>query len=294
MRFGISFPHSEIGADPGVIREFVQAAEEAGYDYINVLDHVLGARIPSGPDWSRFYTRDRLFHEPLVLMGFIAGVTQRIELATAIIILPQRQTALAAKQAAEVDVLSGGRLRFGVGLGWNAVEFEALGQNFRDRGRRIEEQIEVLRTLWTRETVDFDGKWHRITDAGINPLPVQRPIPIWFGAFADPAIRRAARLGDGWFLNPRLPPGDEAKRQIALFRDAARTAGRDPDTLPLDATVHASEGPEEGWRERVRQWRDLGISHVTLRLMDCGLPSVAAHLDAMRRFRRSVADFAES
>ncbi|MDE2969186.1 MAG: LLM class F420-dependent oxidoreductase, partial [Chloroflexota bacterium] len=189
MKLGVIFPQTEIGNDPGAIREFVQAAEELGYEHILAYDHVLGADPAKHPNWGGAYTMDSAFHEPFVLFGYLASVTSTIKLTTGIIILPQRQTALVAKQAAEVDVLSNGRLRLGVGLGWNRVEYEALGQDFHNRGRRVEEQIALMRRLWTEESVDFDGKWHTVDGAGINPMPVQRPIPIWMGGGAEPVLR---------------------------------------------------------------------------------------------------------
>ena len=183
MRVGASFPTTAIGHDSGAVREFVQTAEGLGYDHIRVLDHVMGADPAYHPEVPEFYyTHESVIREPCTLMAYMAALTTRVELVTGILILPQRQTALVAKQAAEVDVLSGGRLRLGIGVGWNPVEFEALGEDFRNRGQRVEEQIEVLRLLWTHDVVNFHGKWHDITAAGINPLPTQRPIPIWIGA----------------------------------------------------------------------------------------------------------------
>ncbi|HLE81312.1 MAG TPA: LLM class F420-dependent oxidoreductase, partial [Dehalococcoidia bacterium] len=194
MQLGVVFPQTEIGADPGGVRNYVQAVEQMGYAHLAIYDHVLGADPTNRPDWRGPYTSKTLFHEPMVLFGYLAALTQRLELVTSIIILPQRQTALVAKQAAEIDVLAQGRFRFGVGIGWNQVEYEALGEDFHNRGRRMEEQIAVLRALWTQEVVTFEGKWHRITEAGINPLPVQRPIPIWMGGGAEPVLQRIARL----------------------------------------------------------------------------------------------------
>ncbi|MCG8546229.1 MAG: LLM class F420-dependent oxidoreductase [Alphaproteobacteria bacterium] len=287
MRIGVAFPTTEIGTDPAVIRAFAKAAEELGYDHITLIDHVLQSGTAEADDWRAYYTRDNMFHEPMVLFGFLAAATQRIELATAILILPQRPTVLVAKQAAQIDVLTGGRLRLGVGIGWNRLEFDALGQNFRNRARRIEEQVSVLRALWTNELVTYEGEWHRIEDAGINPLPVQQPIPIWFGAFEDPAIRRAGRLADGWYLNPRVGPDDEAKRQIEISHESARDEGRDPAALGIDTTLHiGAEGPQ-AWAARVEEWRALGASHVTLRTMYAGLETPDDHIDAMRRFREA-------
>ena len=226
MRFGVVFPQTEIGADPLAIKDFAQAAEALGYQHILAYDHVIGANPASRPGWRPPYTYRDPFHEPFVLFGYLAGLTKKIELVTGVIILPQRQTVLVAKQAAALDVLSGGRLRLGIGIGWNPVEYEALNENFKNRGRRSEEQVEVMRKLWTQELVTFQGQWHTITDAGLNPLPVQRPIPIWFGGGDDRALRRLARLGDGWF--PLLGPDDKCRAAIEKIHSYAREAGRDP------------------------------------------------------------------
>src|SRR5215470_7812153 len=180
MQIGVTFPQTEIGADPVAIRDYAQAAEGAGYGHLAVFDHVLGADPTNRPGWQK-YTSQHMFHEPFVLFGYLAALT-KLELVTDVIILPQRQTALVAKQAAEVDVLTGGRLRLGVGLGWNYVEYDALGEDFKTRGRRCDEQIAVLRALWRDPVVTFSGPYHTIDAAGLNPLPLQRPIPIWLGA----------------------------------------------------------------------------------------------------------------
>src|ERR671929_1124788 len=230
MRIGVSFPTVEIGADLAVVRDFVHTAEELGYTHLRVLDHVLGADPQFHPEVPVFYyTHESVTHEPFTLMAYLAALTTRLELVTAVIILGQRQTALVAKQAAEVDVLSGGRLRLGVGIGWNAVEYEALGEDFGTRGARIEEQIEVMRLLWTREVVSYEGNYHRIDEAGINPLPVQRPIPVWMGARADVGLRRTARVADGWF--PLGPPDDRMREDIAHLRGYLEEAGRDPESV---------------------------------------------------------------
>ncbi|HEY9325316.1 MAG TPA: LLM class F420-dependent oxidoreductase, partial [Candidatus Limnocylindria bacterium] len=181
MRVGAVFPQLEIGTDPDAIAKYARTVEDLGYDHLVIFDHVLGADANRPGGWTGAYDHRSMFHEPFVLYGYLAAVTSRLRLATAVLVLGQRQTALVAKQAAEVDVLSRGRLTLGVGIGWNAVEYEALGESFTNRGRRIEEQIAVLRALWTQEVVDFKGRWHRIDRAGIDPLPVQRPIPIWMG-----------------------------------------------------------------------------------------------------------------
>src|SRR6185503_8598737 len=239
MKAGVVFPQLEIGTDPDVIGNFARSVEALGYDHLIIYDHVLGADASRPGGWTGVYDHRSLFHEPLVVFGYIAGVTTRLRLATAVIVLPQRQTALVAKQAAEVDVLSRGRVILGVGIGWNQVEYEALGMNFKDRGRRIEEQIAVLRALWTQEIVDFKGRWHRIDRAGLNPMPIQRPIPIWKGggwdrqkrAIVEPAARRIARIAHGWFTH--VPANEDGRAAMQAFRRLVEEEGRDPATFPV-------------------------------------------------------------
>src|SRR5579864_3397066 len=197
MRIGVVFPQTEIGNDPIAIRDYAQAVEDLGYQHVLAYDHVLGAGLAHRPNWQGPYTSETPFHEVFVLFGYLAAVTHKVELVTGILIVPQRQTALVAKQAAQVDILSQGRLRLGVGIGWNEVEYEALGEDFHTRGARSGEQITVLRLLWTQPVVDFKGRWHHIPEAGINPLPVQRPIPIWLGGEADAVLERVGTMGDG-------------------------------------------------------------------------------------------------
>lgn len=284
MKFGVVFPQTEIGDDPIVIRDYAQAVEQLCYDHLLVFDHVLGAH----PD--RFegafrppYTHETSFHEPMVLFGFLAGLTTKLELVTGVLILPQRQTALVAKQAAEVDILSGGRLRLGVGIGWNFVEYEALNESFRNRGRRIEEQISLMRQLWTEPIIAFDGKYHDVRQAGIKPLPVQRPIAVWMGGMAEPVLRRAARLADGWF--PQFRPGPEGRETIERLRGYLRDAGRDPVAFGIEGRVSIFNTPETDWAAALEGWRDLGASHVTLNTMNAGFTSPRQHLDAVARFK---------
>lgn len=284
MRFGVTFPQTEIGNDAARIRDFFQVVEDLGYDFVTLPEHVLGAGTSPHDDWRAYYTRDNAFHEPFVLYGFAAALTKTLELATAILVLPQRQAVLAAKQAAELDVLSGGRVRLGVGLGWNEIEFEALGQNFSNRSRRLAEQVEVMRSLWSNELTTYRGEWHTLNDVGLNPMPVQRPIPVWIGAFQPPAVRRAARIGDGWIMNPRMRPEDLA-RDIAGFREAAEEAGRDPAKLGLEATIWAHEGEAEDWRRSIEQWRQHGVSHVTFRTMQSNL-GLDEHVGKLEGFAR--------
>ncbi len=225
MKVGVVFPQTEIGNDPIAIRDYAQAVEEMGYDHILVYDHVLGASTVNRPNWSGPYTDKTPFHEIFVLLGYLAGLTRTVGLVTGVVILPQRQAALVAKQAAEVDVLSGGRMRVGVGIGWNYVEYEALDEDFHTRGARVDEQVAVMRALWTQPVVRFKGKWHHISEAGINPLPIQQPIPVWFGGHSEPMLKRVARLGDGWF--PLGLPDDRARSQIdQLYEYAAGCRAR--------------------------------------------------------------------
>ena len=284
MKLGVVFPQTEIGSDPVAIRDYAQAAEALGYTHLVAYDHVLGAT-PRG-DWGQRYTDRDMFHEPLVLFGYLAAVTQRLELVTDILILPQRQTALVAKQAAEVDVLSGGRLRLGVGIGWNYVEYEALGERFDNRGHRIEEQISVLRALWTQELVTFEGQQHHIPDAGINPLPVQRPIPIWMGGTAEPVLHRIARLADGWF--PMMEPDDNLRAALARLFGYAREAGRGPAAIGIEASVAIANRTPDQWVEVAETWHSLGATHLLVNTMKSGLASPQAHIDAIQRFKEAV------
>jgi probable F420-dependent oxidoreductase len=283
MHIGAVFPQTEIGTDPVAIRAYAQAVEELGYRHILIYDHVLGASTATRPGWRGPYTSDTPFHEPFVLFGYFAACTTQIELVTGVIILPQRQTALVAKQAAEVDLLSGGRLRLGIGVGWNPVEYEGLNEDFGNRGARSEEQIVLLRRLWTEPVVTFNGRWHTIDAAGINPLPVQRPIPIWIGGGADKVLERTARLADGWF--PQMPPDDSAREAIRQLRSYAQAAGRDPARIGIEARLSIGRVPEQGWAEFVAAWQALGATHLSVNTMDAGLRSPQEHIDALRHVK---------
>jgi probable F420-dependent oxidoreductase len=280
VKLGVVFPQTEIGADPGGVREFAQAAQELGYTHLLAYDHVLGADVSGRPDWPGPYTAEHQFHEIFVLFGYLAGLVPGLELVAAVLVLPQRQTALVAKQAAEIDILTGGRFRLGVGLGWNFVEFEALAEDFHDRGRRAEEQIEVLRRLWTEPVVDFEGRWHRIPRAGINPLPVQRPIPIWIGGSAEAAIRRAARLADGFFPQRPLEGGWPATME--RFRGWVEEAGRNPDKIGIEWRTDVSSGTPDDWRAEVEERRALGATQVSIQTMRGGLVGPDAHIRRVR------------
>ncbi|HKF38062.1 MAG TPA: LLM class F420-dependent oxidoreductase [Ktedonobacteraceae bacterium] len=284
MQIGVTFPQTEIGADPLVIRDYAQAAEGLGYSHLVAFDHVLGADPAHRPGWSG-YTRRDMFHEPFVLFGYLAALT-RLELLPAVIILPQRQTALVAKQAAEVDVLTGGKLRLGVGVGWNPVEYEALGMDFHTRGRVEEEQIEVLRLLWSQEIVSYKGRFHTITDAGLNPLPVRRSIPIWMGGRADALLQRTARLGDGWL--PQGKPDERMRQAVERLQSYVREVGRDPSMVGVEARMNAREGDLDEWVRQTEGWRDLGATHISINTMGAGFKSPDEHIGAIRRYKEAV------
>jgi probable F420-dependent oxidoreductase len=278
MQIGAVFPQTEIGADAGAVRAYGTGVEELGFAHVVAYDHVVGADPAVHTGWDGPYDFHSTFHEPLVTFGYLAALTS-LELVTGIIILPQRQTALVAKQAAEVDLLTGGRFRLGVGLGWNAVEYDALGKTFADRGRRVERQVDLLRRLWTEPSVTDEADGERVIGAGLAPLPVQRPIPIWFGAASPPAYRRAGRLGDGWF--PLVPPGPRLDEARALVDAAAIDAGRDPSSLGLEGRVNWGAGGVPALADHAERWRAMGASHLTVNTMGAGFGSVDAHLDAL-------------
>lgn len=284
MKYGVVFPQIEFGNDPQAIKDYAQTAEALGYDYLLVYDHVLGAHPNREPKLTGPYTYQDPFHEPMVLFGYLAAITTRLELVTGILILPQRQTALVAKQTAEVDVLSGGRLRLGIGLGWNYVEYDALNESFHTRGRRMEEQIEVLRKLWTQPLVTHTTPQHTIANAGINPLPIQRPIPIWFGGAAEPALKRAARLGDGWMPAGR-PPNDQVKAYLEQLHGYLEEAGRERKNFGIDPWISIQGLHKDEWHRRVNAWRDLGATHVAVDTMRAGFSSPQAHIKAITSFR---------
>jgi probable F420-dependent oxidoreductase len=284
MRIGVVFPQTELGGDVGAVRAYGEAVEGLGFTHLLAYDHVLGADPAVHAGWAGPYDIDTTFHEPLVMFGYLAAVTS-LELVTGIIILPQRQTALVAKQAAEVDLLTEGRFRLGVGIGWNSVEYDALGKSFHDRGRRMSEQIRLLRRLWTERTVSFDGDHEQVLGAGLAPMPTQRPIPIWIGGASEPAYRRIGRLADGWF--PQVRPGPDLDAALATIAAAASDAGRDPATIGMEGRVSADPDDPDRLVRQVDRWRELGASHLTIDTMHRGLATVDDHLallaDAARR-----------
>ena len=294
MEIGVIFPQTEIEPDVVAIRDFAQAAQDMGYSYFFIADHVLGADA-SAYDHPLFgmYNHESVVHESLTTMGYLAAIAPDMGLMTGILILPQRQTALVAKQAAEIDVLCGGKLRLGIGVGWNFVEYEALGMNFNDRGVRSAEQIQVMRELWTNESVDFHGKWHDIAHAGINPLPVQRPIPVWLGVGSpaapippDVALRRVARIADGWC--PNFGPDEAGYALQEKVHNYMGEYGRNPSDLGLDGRLKTAGNSPEDWVEEVADWRKMGASHLSIENRRAGLKSADDHIETMRRFKEAV------
>lgn len=282
MHIGLVYPQTEYPADPAAVRDYAQTAEALGFSHILAYDHVLGANPDRPGGWTGPYTYQTPFMEPFVLFSHMAAVTTRLGFATGILILPQRETALVAKQAATLDVLCGGRLRLGIGTGWNEVEYVALGQDFHTRGRRQEEQIEVLRALWTQELVTFKGRWHDIPDAGLNPLPVQRPIPLWFGGHADVVLRRLARLGDGWM--PGFRTAAAAAETLATLDGYLAAAGRSRADIGLEPRLHWGDGDLDALGRTLAGWRAVGATHVSLNTMGAGFDTASGHLAAIRSF----------
>ena len=285
MRIGVVLPQTEIGGAVADVRAYGLRAEELGFAHILAYDHVLGADPEVHAPWNGPYNIATTFHEPFVVFGYLAAVTS-LELVTGVIILPQRQTALVAKQAAEVDLLSNGRFRLGVGLGWNAVEYEALGMAFADRGRRLSEQIPLLRRLMTERAVDHAGEFDRITGAGLNPLPTQRPVPIWIGGQSAPAYRRVGRLADGWF--PQVAPGPKLDEAKAIVAEAASAAGRDPASLGMEGRVSWTADGVGKVVDHVGRWRDAGATHISINTMNATLAPVDRHLDVLTEIAAAV------
>ena len=289
MKLGAVFPQTEIGEDPARVRAFAEGVKELGFDHLMAYDHVLGADRDVHQHLVGPYRAEHQFHEILVLFGYLAAVAPGLELVTGVIIAPQRQTALLAKQTAEVDVLTGGRFRCGLGIGWNDVEYEALGMDFADRGRRFDEQIDLLRRFWTEPVFDFDGRWHKVTAAGINPLPVQRPIPVWIGGSAERALKRAAVKADGLFPQRPLEGGWAATLEQVRFW--AEEAGRDWSGFGIDQRISVAEGSPDDWRATAEEWRGLGATHITVVTMGAGFESPDQHLERLREAREALSDF---
>jgi probable F420-dependent oxidoreductase len=279
MRIGVVFPQTEIGADVGAIRAYGQAVDELGYAHLVAYDHVLGADPAVHAGWDGPYDVDTTFHEPMVLFGYLAAITS-LELVTGVLVLPQRQTALVAKQAAEVDLLTGGHFRLGIGVGWNAVEYDALGKDFTTRGTRSADQVELLRRLWTQRTVTFAAREELVVGAGIAPRPIQRPIPIWIGGHAPVTYQRIGRFADGWF--PQVIPGPALDAARAAVEASALAAGRDPATLGMEGIVNWTDGVSR-LVEHAGRWRSGGVTHLSINTMRAGLASVDDHIAVLNQ-----------
>jgi probable F420-dependent oxidoreductase len=278
MDIGVIFPQTEVGFDTGAVRAIGQAASDLGYSHLAAYDHVLGGDTAVLGNLGGPYTIDSPFREPLTMFSYLAGFT-RLGFATSILIGPQRQTALLAKQAAEVDMLCGGRFRLGLGVGWNKLEYDALGMPFDQRGELLEEQIAVLRALWTEKSVTFDGRFHHINHAGIAPPPAQRPIPIWIGAFAPPALRRVGRLADGWF--PMARPRGGLEEALAIIHEAAAEEGRDLSGFEFEGRLEYSIRDHDKIAEHARRWGDAGATHLSVNTMHSELRDADAHIAAL-------------
>ena len=280
MQLNAMFPTRDIGSDPAKIRDWAQAAEDLGYEYIEVPDHVFGATARDG--WTPLYNEKDPFHETFVTLGFLAAVTKRIRLSSGVLIAPQRQTGLIAKQAAEADLLSGGRLRLGIGVGWNHVEYEALGESWKTRGARQAEQVEVLRRLWSEDQVTFSGRFHALREVNIVPPPVQRPIPIWFGGISDAVVARAARVGDGWM--PIMPPDEKAEQKLALLRGEMKKHGRETAKFGIEGWLRMNDADPQRWAAAADGWRKLGADMVMLYPM-YRIPKFEDQVETLRRFK---------
>ncbi len=282
MHIGVVFPQTEFPPDPAAIRAYGQAVEALGYSHILAYDHVLGANPDRPGGWQGPYTYRDPFFSPFLLFSYLAGATENLEFVSGVFILPQRETALFAKQAATLDVLCDGRLRIGIGSGWNRVEYAALNQDFHTRGKRQEEQVTLLRKLWSEPLVKFQGRWDTIPDAGINPLPLQRPIPIWFGGHADAVLRRIARMGDGWM--PGYRSADAAAPALAQLDEQLARYGRSRADIGLEPRLHWREDSLPELMQQRDDWRAAGATHLSINTMGCGFSSVEEHISALRQF----------
>ena len=280
MQLNALYPTRDIGRDPARIRDWAQAAEDLGYSYIEVPDHVFGTTPRDG--WKPLYDHAEPFHETFTTLAYLAAVTKSIRLSTGVLVLPQRQTGVVAKQAAEVDILSEGRLRLGVGSGWNHVEYSSLDSEWKTRGARQAEQIVVLRRLWTEDLVTYSGRFHDLREVAVVPPPIQRPIPIWLGGGSDVVVRRAAEIADGWM--PIMAPNAEAEAKLADLRSRLIALGRDPDTFGLEGWLRVNDPVPQVWGEAAAGWRRLGAQMVMLYPM-YRMTTFDEQIETLRRFK---------
>ncbi len=293
MQLGHLVPFGDIGGDPDTVRDYAQGVEALGYDFVEAPDHVLGANIASRPNWAGGNTSEDLFHDPFVLLSYLSGIT-KLDFSTGVLIVAQRQTALVAKQAACLDVLSKGRFRLGIGVGWNDVEYVALNENFHNRGRRSEEQAEVMQVLWHDKHVTFKGKYHTIEDAGINPRPASGKVPLWYGGHHEHTLPRIAKYGDGWMPNA-YPPDQTALNIFGDLRRLTEKAGRDPKSVGIEVWTSCGAGSEADWAKEAKFWKDAGATHLCLtttfhRRHHHRIPgkSLSDHLAALKRYRAAI------
>ncbi|MGD8633560.1 MAG: LLM class F420-dependent oxidoreductase [Anaerolineales bacterium] len=282
MKFGAVYPQNEVEHDPGWIRTFAQSLESLGYDHVLTYEHVLGVEADHPKAVRGPYGIEDAFLSPLLLFSALALVTNKLEFATGILVLPQRDAVLVAKQVASLDVLSGGRVRLGVGVGWNAAEFAALGADFSTRGRRIEEQVSVLKELWTQPVAHYSGEWYQLEHVGIRPMPKQKPVPIWFGGYADVVLKRVARMGDGWF--PGFSDVEEAKPELDRLASYVEAQGRRWEEIGIEVRLRYGDGDLDTLGAQIEAWARLGISHLSVNTMRSGLVGQQAHLEAVERF----------
>jgi probable F420-dependent oxidoreductase len=287
MNFGVVFPQTEIGTDIYLIKEYIQEAEYLKYNHILAYDHILGANLDTRPEWTGPYNNKHMFFEPFILFSYMASITKNIEFATGIIILPQRQTALVAKQAATLDVLSEGRLRLGIGTGWNNIEYEALNENFSNRGVRSVEQIKLMKELWQNESLTFSGKWHKINNAGINPLPINKSIPIWFGGYHENVFKRVGELGDGWI--GFFKTIKEGLQIINAIKSSAEINKRNSKDIGIEVPLSIQNNfNASDISKKITQLNKIGVTHISINTMNMGLKSNADHIKVIKDFKKII------
>ena len=285
MEIGAVFPHNEIGTDPQAIKDYAQGVEELGVTHLLIYDHVLGADRDRPGGFEGPYDKDVAFHEPFTTFAFIAAVTKKLDMITTVMILPQRQTVLVAKQAAELAILSNNRFKLGIGVGWNAVEYTGLNENFKNRGKRQEEQVELMRLLWESEILEYKGDYHHIDKASINPRP-SKSVPIWFGGGAPQLIERCADLGDGWI--PLMGPNEAARKTLAAIKEKRKSKGLDWDNFGVQAQAQYAGGDAERWNKHAEKWRNLGASHLAIATHNAEPTNVDGHLGRIKEYLNAV------
>ena len=285
MEIGAVFPHNEIGTDPQAIKDYAQGVEELGVTHLLIYDHVLGADRDRPGGFEGPYDKDVAFREPFTTFAFIAAVTKKLDMITTVMILPQRQTVLVAKQAAELAILSNNRFKLGIGVGWNTVEYTGLNENFKNRGKRQEEQVELMRLLWESEVLEYKGDYHHIDKASINPRP-SKSVPIWFGGGAPQLIERCADLGDGWI--PLMGPNEAARKTLAAIKEKRESKGLDWDNFGVQAQAQYAGGDAERWNKHAEKWRNLGASHLAIATHNAEPTNVDGHLDRIKEYLNAV------